>query len=124
MKKIKITGLGYYLPDLIETSEEFAPKINKSADWIISRTGVKEKRISTVDVDIMGAIAAKEALKNNGIPDLILNASAVGKQIIPDTSVFFQKELGLNGIPPVIVRSIQPSHSFSSCSGQETLYPL
>ena len=99
MKKIKITGLGYYLPDLIETSEEFAPKINKSADWIISRTGVKEKRISTVDVDIMGAIAAKEALKNNGIPDLILNASGVGKQIIPDTSVFFQKELGLNGIP-------------------------
>ena len=40
---IQITGSGYYLPDRIETAEELSPKINKSADWIISRTGVKEK---------------------------------------------------------------------------------
>ena len=55
MKNIKITGLGYYLPEHIETSEDLAHKLNKSADWIISRTGVKEKRISHhLDVDAMG----------------------------------------------------------------------
>ena len=45
----------------IETSKELASKINKSEDWIISRTGVKERRISHIDVDLMGAKAAKIA---------------------------------------------------------------
>ena len=101
---IKITGIGYYLPDKIETSKELSPKINKSENWIISRTGVKERRVSDIDVDKMGTIAAQKAL--NGIkPDLILNASGVGKQVIPDTSVFFQKELDLKGTPSFSIHS-------------------
>jgi len=102
--KIKISGIGYYLPENIETSEELAPKIGKSIDWITSRTGVKERRISSIDVDLMGAKAAKLALKDE-IPDLILNASGVGKQVIPDTSVFIQKELGFKGIPSFTIHS-------------------
>ena len=98
MMNFKITGFGYYLPDTIETSEQLSKKINKPADWIISRTGVKERRISDIDVDLMGAKAAKIALDGK-VPDLILNASGVGKQVIPDTSVFIQKELGFEGIP-------------------------
>ena len=97
---IKITGSGYYLPEHIETAQQLSLKINKSSQWIINKTGVEERRISKIDVDQMGAIAAKQALKNSSCaPDLILNASGVGKQVIPDTSVFIQKELGLNGIP-------------------------
>ena len=103
--KVKITGTGYYLPETIETAKELAPKINKSTDWIISRTGVKERRISDIDVDKMGAIAARRALADGDIPDLILNASGVGKQVIPDTSVFFQKELGFNGIPSFTIHA-------------------
>ena len=102
--KIKISGIGYYLPDNIETSEELAPKIGKSIDWITSRTGVKERRISNIDVDLMGAKASELALKDE-IPDLILNASGVGKQVIPDTSVFIQKELGFKGIPSFTIHS-------------------
>lgn len=98
MINLKITGFGHYLPIKIETSDELSEKINKSSDWIVSRTGVKERRISDIDVDLMGAKAAKIAL-NGKIPDLILNASGVAKQVIPDTSVFIQKELGLEGIP-------------------------
>ena len=97
---IEITGIGYYLPDRIETAKELSKNINKSEDWIISRTGVKQRHISSIDVDEMGAIAAKKALSTiDGKPDLILNASGVGKQVIPDTSVFIQKELGFEGIP-------------------------
>ena len=101
---IKITGVGYYLPENIETSEQLAPKIGKSVDWIISRTGVQERRVSDIDVDLMGAKASKLALKNK-VPDLILNASGVGKQVIPDTSVFIQKELGFKGIPSFTIHS-------------------
>ena len=95
---VKITGSGYFLPDKIETSLELSKKINKSEEWILSRTGVKERRVSDIDVDKMGAHAGRKAL-NGKKPDLIINASGVGKQIIPDSSVFLQRELGFNGIP-------------------------
>ena len=95
----KITGYGSYLPPQIETSEELSKKINKDAKWIISRTGVENRHISTIDVDKMGAIAAQEAIGNKEKPNLILNASGVPKQTIPDTSTFIQKELDFNGIP-------------------------
>jgi len=105
MLNIKITGSGYYLPSTIETAEEISKKIDKTADWILSRTGVKERRISDIDVDQMAAIASKEAIGKSTPPDLIINASGVPKQTIPDTSVFIQKELGYSGIPSFSVHS-------------------
>ena len=101
----KITGWGYYLPPYIETAEELSKKINKSAHWIIKNAGVSERRISIIDVDKMGAIAAKKAIGDKPKPDLIINASGVPKQTIPDTSVFIQKELGYNGIPSFSIHS-------------------
>ena len=102
---IKITGTGIYLPPYIETSKETAKLINKSEDWIISKTGVTERRKSDIDVDKMGAIAAQEAINNQKLPQLIINASGVPKQVIPDTSVFIQKELGYSGIPSFSIHS-------------------
>tara|TARA_B100000575_G_C23139276_1_gene662571 strand:- start:3586 stop:4551 length:966 start_codon:yes stop_codon:yes gene_type:complete len=103
--RFKITGYGRYLPPKIETSAETAKLINKSRDWIISKTGVESRRISEIDVDQMGAIAAKQAIGEKKKPDLIINASGVPKQTIPDTSIFIQKELGYDKIPCFSVHS-------------------
>ena len=97
--KFKISGWGYYLPPTIETNDELSKKIDKTPNWIVSRTGVKSRRISSIDVDKMGAIASQIAIGSKKQPDLIINASGVPKQTIPDTSVFIQKELGYKGIP-------------------------
>ena len=97
--KVKVTGVGLYLPPKIETAEDIAPKIGKPIDWIIEKSGVSERRVSEIDVDQMGAIAGKEALGKGGKPDLIINASGVPKQTIPDTSTFYQRKLGFEGIP-------------------------
>jgi 3-oxoacyl-[acyl-carrier-protein] synthase-3 len=83
--KVKITGTGLYLPPKVETSKEISTLIGKSEEWIIRKSGVKERRVSEIDVDEMGAHAGREALGN--------------KQTIPDTSTFFQKAMGLKGIP-------------------------
>ena len=99
MFDIKISGTGIYLPPRVETSKELVTKINKPVDWIHQKAGVFERRVSDIDVDKMGAIAGKEALNNGPPPDLIINASGVPKQTIPDTSTFFQKELGFDGVP-------------------------
>ena len=100
-----ISGYGMYLPPEIETSKELSLKINKTEDWIISKTGVIERRVSDIDVDVMGAIAAKQAIGDKSKPDLIINASGVPKQTIPDTSIFIQKELGYTGIPSFSIHS-------------------
>lgn len=97
--KVKITGVGSYLPPKIETAEELAPQINKTPEWIIEKSGVNERRVSMIDVDEMGAIAGMQALGNGIKPDLIINASGVPKQTIPDTSTFYQRALGFEGIP-------------------------
>ncbi len=97
--KITISGSGLYLPPQVESSEEIASLVGKSADWIHEKSGVFERRVSKIDVDKMGAIAGLEALDGSSPPDLIINASGVPKQTIPDTSTFYQKEMGFEGIP-------------------------
>ena len=101
----KISGWGYYLPPKIETALDISKKIGKTEKWIIENAGVSERRISDIDVDSMGALAAKDAIGEKEKPDLIINASGVPKQTIPDTSVFIQKELGYDGIPSFSIHS-------------------
>ena len=103
--RFEIIGVGMYLPPKIETSNELSNKINKSEEWIVSKTGVLERRVSDIDVDVMGAIAGQEAIGNNEPPELIINASGVPKQVLPDTSVFIQRELNLDGIPSFSIHS-------------------
>ena len=105
MLNVKITGHGIYIPPKVETAKDLAKKIGKTEEWIINSTGVNERRISDIDVDQMAAIACKEAIGNSSQPDLIINASGVPKQTIPDTSVFIQKELGFSGIPSFSIHS-------------------
>ncbi len=105
MLNIKITGSGYYVPPTIETAKQLSSKIGKTEDWIISRTGVYNRRISDIDVDQMAAIACKDAIGDSSPPNLIINASGVPKQTIPDTSVFIQKALGYSGIPSFSIHS-------------------
>ena len=105
ISSFKITGYGSYLPDKIQTSFELSELIGKSENWINKYTGVFERRISKIDVDKMGAIAAKEAIGDKPSPDLIINASGVPKQTLPDTSVFIQKELGYKNIPSFSIHS-------------------
>ena len=71
--QFKITGYGMYLPPLVETAEELAPKINKTPQWIISRAGVKERRVSQIDVDKKGLMAIKGVVGEKNKSDQIIN---------------------------------------------------
>lgn len=99
MQDIKIVSTGLYLPPKIQTAKELSPLIKRSEHWIISRTGVKERRIAEESMDQMAAKAAREALGDGPPPDCIINASATPLQLIPDSAPFIERALGLNGIP-------------------------
>jgi 3-oxoacyl-[acyl-carrier-protein] synthase III len=97
--RFKIENTGFYAPPRIETAQDLSDRVGRSEQWILSRTGVAERRISDEPMSVMGAKAARQALGDGPPPDLILNASLTPMQLIPDSSIFIQKELGFSGIP-------------------------
>jgi 3-oxoacyl-[acyl-carrier-protein] synthase-3 len=102
---LKIVGTGTYLPPTIETSADVGARIGRSAKWIESRTGVKTRHRSELPMEEMAAIAARQALGDGGTPDLILNASGVPRQTVPDSSVYVQRALGWEGIPSFTIHA-------------------
>lgn len=119
--KAKITGLGSYLPQKILSNFDLEKMVDTSDEWIISRTGIKERRIAD-EVETpseMGALASKSALKNAGLDlseiDLILAATMTPEHYgCPSTAALIQSKLGCLGIPAFDVQA--------ACSGY--LYAL
>jgi 3-oxoacyl-[acyl-carrier-protein] synthase III len=110
--RIKIAGMGRYLPERIVTNDELEARCGLPAGWIEKNNGVCERRwISDETSSYMGAQAAREALDKAGMSltdiDLILNASGTPEQVIPDTGALIQKQLGLgdSGIPSMSVHA-------------------
>ena len=102
---VKVVGMGRHLPTRVETSEALAPRLGVTAEWIVSHTGVEQRHVSDETMAAMAVHAARQALGGGPPPDLILNASSVPHQVIPDSSVFIQKELGYTGIPSFSVHA-------------------
>ncbi len=96
---LQILGTGLYEPPEVQTAEALAPLLGCTPDWIRDHTGVGERRISRLPMQQMAAHAVREALGADGPPDMLINASITPVQLIPDSSVFILRELGLSGIP-------------------------
>jgi 3-oxoacyl-[acyl-carrier-protein] synthase-3 len=103
--RVRIASIASYVPPKVETAAELAPRIGATEEWIVTRTGVRERRISDEPVEVLGARAARAALQPGAAPDLILNASVSMRQALPDTAVYFQRELGLQAIPSFSVHA-------------------
>src|SRR3989339_752748 len=87
MKKIGIISLGRYLPAKTITNQDLEKIVDTSDEWIISRTGIKERRISaegekTSDLAIA---AAKDALKGSSIKAEDIEAIFVAT-VTPDSN--------------------------------------
>lgn len=98
--KARITGLGSYLPDRILTNQELEKMVETSDEWIVSRTGIKERRIANDDEtpSFMGAQAAVKALEASGLDpqdiDMILVATMTPDYQTPSTGALIQAVLG------------------------------
>src|SRR4029450_3408445 len=97
--RVKVASTGFYAPPRVETAAELAPRIGQTEEWIVTRPGVRERRIPDEPFEVMAARAARAALQSGGAPDLIINASTTPRQLIPDSLVFIQRGLGFDGIP-------------------------
>ena len=70
--KAKITSLGKFLPDKVIKNSEFEKFLDTSDEWIISRTGIKERR--KLDIGKASSYMAIKAIKI--IRNIVLNSEA------------------------------------------------
>lgn len=99
-KQAKIRGTGSYLPEKILTNQDLEKMVETSDDWIVTRTGMKERRIAKADefTSDMGRDAALRALEDAKLPaeevDLILFATITPDYSFPSTACLIQKQIG------------------------------
>lgn len=96
----KIIGTGSYLPERILTNQDLEKIVDTNDDWIVSRTGMKERRIARADefTSDMGAAAARAALKDAALDaheiDFILVATMTPDYVCPSSACLIQKAIG------------------------------
>ena len=95
-----IVGLGMCVPDRVLTNEDLSKLVETNDEWIVSRTGIKERRITDADTasSDLAIVAAQRALKDAGVEpeelDLVLCATATGDYIWPATACIIQDKIG------------------------------
>lgn len=112
MKYTRIAGTGSYLPEKVLTNAELEEMVDTSSEWIVSRTGIKERRI--VDDDEMtcdlAERAARSALEAADIDassiDLIIVATTTADRIFPSTACLLQERLGIRGCTAFDVQAV------------------
>ena len=104
-KRTGILGVGKYLPERVLTNADLEKMVDTTDEWIVTRTGIKERRIAAKDeaASDMAVKAARNALKNAGLSpqdlDLIIVATITPDMFFPSTACQLQHKLGIEGIP-------------------------
>ena len=88
---VSITGLGTYAPERVLTNDELAELVDTTDEWIIERTGIKERRIAAPEQAMTDlAPAARMALERAGVEpeeiDLIIVATVTPDMMFPTTA--------------------------------------
>jgi 3-oxoacyl-[acyl-carrier-protein] synthase III len=116
MHSSKIVGLGHHVPDTVITNQYLSTLMDTNDEWIIERTGIKERRWIDPAKDTvgnMGAKAARMALQRANLTEkdveLIVFASITSDYYFPGSGVIMQRELGLEGIGAMEIKN--------ACSG-------
>jgi 3-oxoacyl-[acyl-carrier-protein] synthase-3 len=98
MKTSQITGWGKCMPPNVLSNHDLEQIIDTSDEWISTRTGIKERRISHVDTSDMAAIAGLRALaaagKTPADVDLLLVATCTPDSLIASSASIVQKKIG------------------------------
>jgi 3-oxoacyl-[acyl-carrier-protein] synthase-3 len=91
-----VLGVGAYLPEKTLTNEELAKLVDTSDEWIVQRTGIKERHIAAAGetTSMLGEKAARAALADAGLSandiDLIIVGTSTPDWTFPSTATQIQ----------------------------------
>ncbi len=98
----RIAGVGSYIPDRVITNADLSKYVETSDEWIIPRTGIKERRYSEKHetTGYMAIEASKKAIADANIDpeeiDFIVLASVTPDRVFPATANYVQAQLGIH----------------------------
>ena len=102
MVNSKISGVGHYIPEKVVTNQDLEKIMDTSDEWIIERTGIRERHYGDKHKETtstMGSKAALKAIENAGINkddiDFIIFATLSPDYYFPGGGVLLQRELGI-----------------------------
>lgn len=97
-----ITGVGGYVPDYVLTNEELSRMVDTNDEWIMTRVGIKERRILAEEglgTSYMARKAAKQLIKKTGVNpdeiDALIVATSTADYHYPSTASIVIGKLGL-----------------------------
>ena len=97
---VTITGLGAHVPERVVTNDELAQLVDTSDEWIVKRTGIRERRIAakTEALSDLALPAARQALEQAGSDgtdiDLLIVATVTPDMMFPSTAAILADRLG------------------------------
>lgn len=100
MKPVGILGAGFYAPEKVLTNQQLEQMVDTNDEWIVTRTGIKERRIASADeaTSDLAYEAAVRAIEQAGITaeeiDLIVVATITPDMTFPATACLVQEKLG------------------------------
>jgi 3-oxoacyl-[acyl-carrier-protein] synthase-3 len=100
VRPVRFVGTGSYVPDRILTNLDLEKMVETSDEWIVTRTGIKERRIAPPEMAAtdLAQPAAERALEDAGITskdlDGIIVATVTPDQIFPSAGCLLQARLG------------------------------
>jgi 3-oxoacyl-[acyl-carrier-protein] synthase III len=98
--RVSITGLGCHVPDRVLTNDELSTMVETSDEWIIERTGIRERRIAAPEEALsdIAMPAAEQALDTAGVRpqdvDLLIVATVTPDMAFPSTGAILADRLG------------------------------
>ncbi len=102
---VEIAGMGCAVPARAFHNSEFVGRIDTTDEWIVQRTGIRERRISGPGETTLSlsADAARQAMAEAGVTpqdiDLIIVGTVSPQHILPSTACELQAELGCGWVP-------------------------
>jgi len=100
MRPVAIAGTGSYLPERVLTNADLEKMVDTNDEWIVTRTGIRERRIAKPEekTSDMAAAAARRALRQAHVPasslDGIVVATLTPDMVMPNTACIVQDVLG------------------------------
>ncbi|WP_317970953.1 beta-ketoacyl-ACP synthase III [Paenibacillus sp. CCS19] len=100
MPSVGIIGTGKYVPERVLTNAELEQMVETNDEWIVTRTGIRERRIAAPDqaTSDLALRASQEALRSAGLTaediDLIIVATITPDMFFPSTACLLQDKLG------------------------------
>jgi 3-oxoacyl-[acyl-carrier-protein] synthase-3 len=100
VRNAHVTGWGRYAPSQVLTNKDLERLVDTSDEWIVSRTGIRERRVAAADETTasMAAVAGLRAIRTAGIEpddiDLILLATLTPDYWMPSTAALVKEAIG------------------------------